>query len=672
MNGMATVCELWLEKLNLASKRKWDEFGKFAKDAMRFYVGPYDFMYDTSYGAGSLDFVVEGVRAPSFRMSVNKVAEMVDLFLPMLYERNPNYMVTPKYMQIDPQTIIEMFPPQLLQQMAMMAQQQGVPFDPTSTFNKSPQEQSTLKIGASMMSFVLNQMANESDLKSQARNALVEALIKGMGLLWTEIDRTNSGLQIVQNYDSVDYLLVDPDCEILRHGQWIARQRTHPLSVTEARFRLPRGSLRGHRESLAKVSERSVIERDPRQKKSHDGSTYDTITYWEIYSRIGMGGELSGADRELRETLQSFGQHVYLAIAPGIPYPLNMSPDRITDGSTEELARAVMWPTPFFEDQQNPWPFTTFSFHEVPRSPWPRSHVRSAMGELKALQWISSFMVGKIKNISRDFVVVDKSVEDTIKDAIINGPDLTMLEIMARGNKSVGDFVSFIKHPELNRSLWEVASALEQSFEKRTGVTELAMGMPSGRQIRSATEATMRSQGLSIRPEDMANRVEDAMSLAGAHQAIAVRVHSDDAMIAPIFGESIDLQQPAQVGGEMVPRGGPMTQMFMQLLCSQPISKIVAEYNYQVEAGSVRKPNRQSLLEDANEAMQVLMPLYSQYYAQSGDSRPLNFVLRQYFKAKGWPDVDEGLLPNRQQEMMAMMQGQQQGGQAPVQQGPPQ
>jgi hypothetical protein len=651
---------LWLEKVKLAAERKDDEFGKYAKDAMRFYKGPYDFMYEHTYTNTSMAFVVEGVRAPAFRMSVNKVAELVQLFLPVLYHRNPVRTVTPRYLRLDPELIAASTPPQVIQAMLENAQQNGQPI--TSIEQLFPDDttgQAQKHITAQLLEWYLNQAVQETDLKTQSRLAIVEALIKGRGVLWTEL-KMSAGKRLVHSiYDSVDHLELDPDAERIVDCKWVARKRAQAIVDVERRFGLKEGYIKGHRESYQRASEINTGELATYDRRT--GRSYDILHYYEIYSRIGLGGHLAGASDDFREVLNLFGDHTYLAIAEGIPHPLNLPPDIFDESITEEeLRQRVAWHTPFHEDSSHPWPFVQLDFHTVPRQVWPMSHITPALGELKALQWIMSFLVGKIKNISRDFVVIDKTIEEDIKEAIQNGPDLTMLEVLSKGNRGVEDMVSFIRHPELNNSIWEVVAALERNFDRRTGVTDLALGMPSGPQLRSATEAGYRQQNMSVRPDDMSNTTEDWQSQVAKNHAIAARFHLQAADIAPMFGETFDETAVIPLRGAEIPQMPPYTTRWMNYVMPRDIADLVHEFAFRIEAGSARKPNRAAELEKAQQALQVVAPVANQVYTMTGDPTMLNFILKHWYQANEWLDYEQGMAPDLTEMMAAMQQQQQQ------------
>jgi hypothetical protein len=107
-NVLGPLVKGWSEKIKLAIKHKKDRFQDDANEAMRFFNGPHDFMYETAYGANSKAFRVsqaEGLQEPQFQMTVNKVAEMVQLFGPVLYHKNPVRQVNPRKIPLPPMNL---------------------------------------------------------------------------------------------------------------------------------------------------------------------------------------------------------------------------------------------------------------------------------------------------------------------------------------------------------------------------------------------------------------------------------------------------------------------------------------------------------------------------------------------------------------------------------------
>lgn len=97
--AFTAIRSMWksMVELALASKK---EFQDDADECMRFFNGPYDFLYGLREGSQRGDFVVtskrRGIPAPQIAMTVNKVAEGVQLFGPAMYWKNPICNVNPR------------------------------------------------------------------------------------------------------------------------------------------------------------------------------------------------------------------------------------------------------------------------------------------------------------------------------------------------------------------------------------------------------------------------------------------------------------------------------------------------------------------------------------------------------------------------------------------------
>jgi hypothetical protein len=368
----------WLEKIRLALDFKKRKFQDDANEALFFFHGPYDEMYGPRRNHFGRGFVppedADDMPRPAFAMTVNKVAEMVELFGPTLYHRNPIRQVNPRQLPVLP---IEVF---------------GDPADPNvqlgyqQMMQQLLQERATDKARASLLQYYLNYTPNALDLKTESRWAIDEALIKGMGCLFTEVYQPAgmSGKMIGSFYETVDNVLIDPDGESLTHAQWVARRCVHPVWQVEEEYGLAPGTLRGNVESYTQQASVAVAGSDGDYNRKR-GLTNDLIVYWKIYSKMGLGGKLSGSGMAntpdpsaLDSTLAAYGPYTYLVIAAEVPYPLNLPPDVIAQAPEQEIQQRVQWPTPFWADDS--WPFTPIAFHWVPRQVWPMSHIKPGDG----------------------------------------------------------------------------------------------------------------------------------------------------------------------------------------------------------------------------------------------------------------------------------------------------
>src|SRR4029078_12271091 len=112
--------------------------GKFAKEGMKFFSGPYDFLYRREYATSNPFFKYNpsgdetDPPDPCFQMSLNLVAEMVQIFGPVLYHRNPDRKVNPRQVPLPPLGLVAQGmtdpndPNAALQQQALLQEEQGM------------------------------------------------------------------------------------------------------------------------------------------------------------------------------------------------------------------------------------------------------------------------------------------------------------------------------------------------------------------------------------------------------------------------------------------------------------------------------------------------------------------------------------------------------------------
>ncbi len=605
-NLLRPIVTGWIEKIKLAMKEKKRQFQDDADECMRFFNGPYNWMWGHKYATdddrGYWGGMPDEIPTPSFRMSVNLAAEMVQLFGPALYHRNPIRRVTPRKEPILSQELFGPIDNPIAQQMFAMFSQQTM------------QSNNVDAARAQLLEAYLNYTPNELNLKMHSRCCIDEALVKGLGLVWHEqVDRP-SGIKTVGSFfDSVDHLALDPDVECMDDCKWIARKLVEPIWEFEAKYDIPKGTIRGNYESYRSQGESKADgDADYRRKQ---GGTNDLVVYWKLYSRMGMGAKLSGVNRDLRDALDRFGDNCFLVVTDSLPYPANLPPDVIEAADEMEWAQRLRWPIEYWKDDR--WPFTDLSFHKVARQLWPMSHLRPALGEIKLLNWIWSFIASKIRTISRDFIAVPKSVGEEMKRTILGGKDLELIEIEELHGNTIDKVVSFLQHPGFNGEVWRVAEAVREQADRRLGTSPLLYGM-SATQDRSATETSAKQSNVTARLDDMYQQSEDFMSEVARKEAMAARM--------------------LLVGEDVKPILGPTAAAFWdQMITNDDPAAITAEYEYRIEAGSARKPNRETDMQNWNEAMQTLFPVLLNTGMQLGNLDSANTVLTEWAKSR---DID--------------------------------
>lgn len=594
------VVSHWLTKLTAAKENKRKVFQAAADECMSFYNGPRSWD-DLMGGEGGLGQAKDTID-PSFKVSVNKTFEFVTIFGPVLFSENPVRTVKPRMPVVIPQ---EFFPNPMVYQAMVQAENQRVMID---------------GLRSVLLEAYLNWTPVEFRLNEAARQTIEEALIKGRGCSWTELyTPPGTDMRVVRTFfDSVDNLQVDPDAECVERCMWVARRCVHPVWQVERDFGLRPGSLKGNVESQAKQAD--IETDDDHQYDRKRGYTNDLLRYWKIYSKMGIGGRLQGVNQHYKEPLEIFGDYCYLAIADNCPFPLNLSPDAIKNPNPQEIFARTAWPTPFWGDDE--FPVTLLDFHKIPQSPWPLAHLKAGMGELKFLNWCMSFLMGKIRNTTRDFIAVLKEASEEMKTALLEGKDLTLLEIDGE-HKNINEIVTFLQHPEVNGDIWKMIAAVEENFDKRVGLVELMYGNQGSTQIRSAAEANTRSQNQSIRPDDMRKVVEAWMTRVAVKEAVCARYHLKGADVAPVFG---------QMGA----------WAWTQFVSTRDVNEACRSLEYRIEAGSTQRPNKNWEQETMASAFTSLMPVLQTYAQATGDTVPMNNLLADFAKSR---DLD----PNRYQ-----------------------
>lgn len=630
---LSGVCQRWLSLIKEAKKVKHELFGQFADESNKFFDSVHNFMWDDEYamskqgGYLSQDsFGSSGM--PTFRMSVNPVSDAVRLFGPALYHRNPNIVVQPKLPpKIEPVDLgLDESDP--YQQQAAQAVMQQQEFD----------AQRDKKTGQ-LCQHYLNWLQLETDKKVQSRRAINDAIVKGLGILWTELYQPpNSELRYPRSvYMSCDDLVKDPDARYQEDVQWIARRCVHPVNLVEEKYGLEPGSLRGNRQSLK--SQQTKKARQDSKSGKKDSKSYDQIEYWEIYSKNGFGQYLKGYKNkyvnEPEFDLSIFGKYCYLAVCEDIPFPLNIPPTLTQyDGEMEpdeydsRLQQAAAWPIPFWEDEgcSNGWPCAELGFYESTDHIWPIPLVKPAIGEIRFVNWVMSYLGDRTAASCKNYLAVAKQAMEEFKQQASGqyGP-FAVLELSALNGNDINKTITWLTPPPFDASIWTMVSEVMTQIDKRTGLTELVYGL-SGRQLRSAEEARIKNENTTIRPDEMASRVEDWLGNVALKEIESAIWALEAKDFLPVFGE---------LGFRVWMQNVFADEKFFE--------RMVRNFTFRVEAGSARKPNKAAKADQLNQFGQIFMPV-ALPLAQAGLLDPINAYLQDVADAMDLPDPERYLL----------------------------
>jgi hypothetical protein len=155
---------------------------------------------------------------------------------------------------------------------------------------------------------------------------------------------------------------------------------------------------------------------------------------------------------------------------------------------------------------------------------------------------------------------------------------------------------------------WQIMDMVANEFAKATGLNDMAYGgNPGGTQSRTAADASIKREATNIRPQYMQQTVEEFMSRASGLEAQCAWAFVKGDTITEVFGQTAGF-------------------MWDRHVVSVDMNAIAAEFDYRVDAGSMRRPNKEQLIANLNQIAPVLLPFF-QGLAQTGNVAPFNAML---------------------------------------------
>lgn len=616
---LAPIATAWRAKITkgIEKRKPWLEN---ARQLELFYSGASDWMWKAEHRE---KYQLETL-APKFHLGLSKAFEFVSLYGPSLYWQNPQRQVQPKEkLELKPSDlqflgIQDQF---AAQQVAMQMEMQ--------------KDKSALT--SQLVSLWLNYTPGEQTgggLKGHSELATNDALVKGRGCMTVEpyrypdSKRTLTGGFYLSPYDVV----IDPDAETLWSASWIAIRCVHPLWEFVKKY-----AQYGVTEEIAKKyaikssnngkSENSKSQEEEGLRKTL-GESFDSIVYWKVYSNGGVGTRLANMNEpisDLKNIDDVIGDHAFLVIPDAISDCVFNAPNEIFDSVTpptpEDLQARFAWPIPYWKAGK--WPVAFLDFYKIPGSVWPMAPLGPSVGLLTFINVVISYLPQRIISSARDFITCPKALKKEIEDLFAKGLDLSVfgVDMEFAGNK----IVEFIQHPTVNSDMWRVLDEVMQAFEKSSGLSELMYGGNPGATSRTAEDASMKRQALSVRPDHMATKVEEWQTEVAEMEHICTQIFITSEDVRPVMGD---------VGA----------MFWQQLIMTRPIEDVLREVDVSIEAGSARKPNKDRDVANLSQAMQMLAPTLSQFGMETGNFDPYNALVRQWGIANDMK-TDEMMIP---------------------------
>lgn len=587
----------WLGKIEAAhrARSKWTEV---KDECMMFYSRSAAAMWDPNYSKKFWS----GVKAPKFRITINKAFELVAVFGPSLLWEVPSRTVTAKKpVEIPP----ELFGQDPQAQMLMQQLQQRQTF-----------EQSRDKVVSFLMEQWLNYTPTEQPaggLIGQSELAVVDALVKGRGVLCMRpYKMPSSGRTLTGSFrEPPENLLIDPDFKSLDEARWIAIKHTEPHWAVERRFKLEPNSLKGKAtlESTWHYSELKTDESSSAHRAA--GKTNDLVVWYEIFSKTGSGSRCTGMQTIVKDHLeQTVGDFAYLAITADVPYPLNCSTKAMRGGMTDaDVKNAFAWPSPLWADDR--WPVEVLDFYPDTESAWPIPPLAPALGELKFLNFMIPWLANRIYSSSRDFWAVAGPHVEHYTKYLNEGLDQTVIPTPTMVD-DVRKVVTILQQPETRMDAWKIVELVSEQFDKRTGLTAFAYGKnEGGTQDRTAETTSARAKAVGVRPEFMQKKVAAWQSRAASVEAFLTRWF--------VTGEDVE------------PLLGPVGRyMWEQHIMSSDVELVTRQFQYAIGAASIRRPDRDRDIANYQQVLTMFGPVAQQYAATSGNYTPFNAMMKKW------------------------------------------
>ena len=591
------LVNIWAERIRAAQTSK-SRFNKIAKTCNAFYESQQGFMFrDKQFFNGELP-------QPKFSICIAKAYEYVSIIGPSLFW---NYA----HRQVVSQRQLELFPELFGDPRDQEAQQMGQQI----MFQES-REQAVNEFRNSLLSIYLNwsQREQPAGLISHGNQAVTESLIKGLGLLWPETysspgsDAVYTRLQ----YGSVDDLLIDPDCTdpLWETAGYIMCRHVNPVWEVERMFGLERGALEG---KATRCSAELTARRDAGQA-DRSKQTFDCLEWYEIWSKVGVGPRTKMLNHHMVDLFDEevTGDYAYLCIAPGCNFPLNAPPDRFfgAGAATAETVKDMFaWRCRNFGDKfpcymDGRWPVSKLSYHPLMGSPWPLAPLAPGLGELIAINVLTSSFIDSAWNNRQQILAYLKSAASEVEDILSSDAAVVHVGLNDNIHNSIHECVQFLQKPSVQGDLLGALEMLSVNFNRRVGLNEMQYG-ESRTQIRIASDSRSKTEALSVRPQKMSGDV--GRWLTDASQL--------EMMLSSMYVQGKDLVHLL---------GNFGAQQWDQLVTQMPLELLMREAKASVEASEIRRPNKDRDTANIQSLQQYVLPMLQQFAQATGNTQPLN------------------------------------------------
>jgi len=636
---LSPLKDQWMGRLDAALSRK-SRFQKIADQCDYFFRGDLGFMWSGEFKSQYMP----RMSSPGIQVSIAKAFELVAIFGPTLFWQNPHRQVR-SHRGVDPEPVMNLF------------QNIGLPPELQQLAQEDEKRKLQAEVRNSLLQIYLNWSQYSQPQNGLAREAeliITEALVKGRGCAWTQDYKHPASDDVYTGtfYDSVDNLLIDPDCTDpeLRTATWISRRHLTPVWEVERVFGLEKGSLKDYATHSSSESESRSGSDKTKQ------NTNDLMEWHEVWSRGGVGSLMRDAEYSMGEAIDKVvGDFAYCCVCKTVPYFLNAPPEKMFKASEQAMRDMFAWRAANYGSKweawrDSQWPVVLLDFYPVPNSAWPLAPLAPGLGELICMNVLTTAFVEQAWENRKQIIAVLKNAAADIKAALQRDDTTVTVEVQPQANMTIDKTIQFLNRNPGNKDILEALDRLSEQFDKRVGLSEILYSM-SPTQIRVAADANVKQQNASIRPEKMGKSVASFMS----------RVAANEACMAATFVKAKSIRHLL----------GPIgTFLWKHFVENADTHAMMREMLFVCEASDIMRPNRERDLANLQGLSQYFVPAFTNYAQVSGDSAPLNEFLQSIAEAmdhdtSGWnmgpwmPQPDPAAQQAAQEQAMVEMQNKQ-------------
>lgn len=257
--------------------------------------------------------------------------------------------------------------------------------------------------------------------------------------------------------------------------------------------------------------------------------------------------------------------------------------------------------------QERDWPLETdgfpveiLFFNENPDSLFPISDVDIIRRGQDELNWIRSYQLEHIKNISqRKWAVKAGTIEQEEIEKLIYGPDGTIIET----NGNPNDTIIPLRDSNISQDIYLVANDTKRAALETSGVSEFERG--GARKFETAAEPVLIAQSTGIRRDERTGILESFIIhiMRKFSQILQQTMEPMSIPLAQETGEEIARFASSKL--EKIAGTEDAALMIPWLNASK--NDIKGEYEFSIEVGSTRPINQEIRKQDILTLTQVLM-----------------------------------------------------------------